>query len=106
MDGLEATRRIRDWEKERGRPQTPILALTAHVLAEHKQRFFTAGCSDFIQKPVKKRNLIETLGRIRSGFQPAGRIRDAAAGIAGPYPFHRAKRMCGLCGRGPGGLYR
>ena len=54
MDGLEATRRIRAMEKERGLSRTPIIATTAHVLEEDRQRCRDAGMDDFVAKPIKK----------------------------------------------------
>lgn len=43
MDGLEATRAIRDWEQERGLARTPIVALTASALDEDVRRTLEAG---------------------------------------------------------------
>lgn len=48
MDGLEATRAIRALT-EHG--TLPIVALTAHALAEERQRCFDAGMDDFLSKP-------------------------------------------------------
>ncbi len=63
MNGLEATRTIRGRERASGRAPIPIVALTAHAFEEHKRKFYDAGCTDFIQKPVKKRVLLETLNK-------------------------------------------
>jgi CheY-like chemotaxis protein len=61
LDGLDATRLIRQWESEQGLAPTPIIALTASVLDEDVQTALAAGCSMHIGKPVKKRILLDTL---------------------------------------------
>lgn len=63
LDGLEATRRIRAIERERGMQKTPIIAATAHVLEEDRDRCRLAGMNDFIAKPIKKPNLEQTLNK-------------------------------------------
>jgi CheY-like chemotaxis protein len=63
MDGLEATRRIRALEAERGLPHTPIVAATAHVLEQDRERCRLAGMDDFLSKPVRKPKLDDILRR-------------------------------------------
>ena len=63
MDGYEATRIIRKWEREGELNRTPIVALTAHALKEDKQKSLDAGCDGHITKPIKKKKLIETIVR-------------------------------------------
>jgi len=61
MDGLEASRQIRAWEAERGRPPVPIVTLTAHAFVEHRQQCHDAGCNAFLAKPVRKLELLRVL---------------------------------------------
>ena len=61
MDGYAATRAIRAWEKAHGRVRTPIVALTAHAFAEHRERALQAGCDDFLSKPLAKVDLLGLL---------------------------------------------
>jgi CheY-like chemotaxis protein len=58
MDGLDATRQIRQLP---GHQATPILAMTANAFAENKDQCFEAGMDDFIAKPVIPEMLYETL---------------------------------------------
>ncbi len=61
MDGIEATRLIRALEKSPQR--TPIIAVTAHALANEKQALLKAGMDDYITKPIHEmqlKQLIET----------------------------------------------
>ncbi|MBF0286107.1 MAG: response regulator, partial [Magnetococcales bacterium] len=64
MDGYTATREIRRWEGEGGRPRLRIVALTAHALEGEAERSREAGCDLYLSKPIKKQRLLEVLGRI------------------------------------------
>ncbi len=55
FDGWEATRRIKAEESTRN---IPILALTAHAMAEHRDKALAAGCVDFDTKPIEFNRLL------------------------------------------------
>jgi CheY-like chemotaxis protein len=63
MDGLEATRRIRAWERETGRARTPIIIVSANGLTEHVDAGRAAGADDHVAKPVSAASLLGALSR-------------------------------------------
>jgi len=63
MDGLDATRAIRRWERDEGRPHTPVVALTANAMEDDILRCLDAGCDAHLAKPVRKAALIASIGR-------------------------------------------
>ncbi len=71
MDGLEATRRIREAEAAGVRARVPIIALTAHAYAEDKAACATAGMDGFLSKPFTESALWaevrRTIAAVRAG---------------------------------------
>lgn len=63
MDGFEATRQIRKLEHSKRLPAVPIIALTAHILDEHREQGAQAGMDDFLGKPLDCQLLYATLDR-------------------------------------------
>jgi CheY-like chemotaxis protein/signal transduction histidine kinase len=61
LDGFSAAQQIREWEKSRGRPALPIVALTAHILPEHREHSRRAGMNAHIAKPVELAQLREQI---------------------------------------------
>jgi two-component system, sensor histidine kinase and response regulator len=62
MDGFEATRIVRQRERESPRPEAlPIIALTANALSGDRQRCLEAGMTDYITKPIDPLALITLL---------------------------------------------
>ena len=57
MDGLEATRAIRAFEKEQNQRPVHIVAMTANALAEDRQACALAGMDGFLSKPFKANDL-------------------------------------------------
>jgi len=64
LDGIEAAKHIR--EREAGEPgrRTPILALTANALVEHRYACFEAGMDGFLIKPIDREKLVEALAEL------------------------------------------
>jgi len=58
MNGYEATQQLR----KRGYT-APIVALTAHAMAEDCQKCLAAGCNDYLPKPFQHRALLEIVVR-------------------------------------------
>ena len=61
MDGYEAMRRIREWEKSHGLARTPIIAFTASSFEEDVQRAVESGADLHVAKPVKRDALAEAI---------------------------------------------
>jgi|GEM_PF-1637193 len=71
LDGFEASMRIRAWEKHHDYAPLSIIALTAHVELEHKERVFDSGMNYFLTKPI-------TLDKVREALIRLGLLaRDA-----------------------------
>ena len=67
MDGLEATRLIRADARFAG---LPIVAMTAHAMAEQRQQCIDAGMSDHVAKPIVPERLVETILRHANRQKP------------------------------------
>src|SRR5947209_10795994 len=83
MDGYEATLVIRRMGFTR-----PIVALTAHAMAEERPRCIAAGCTDFLSKPITREHLLETASRYlprRAGAKPVAQL--TAVKPAAPKPI-------------------
>jgi len=61
MDGLTATRAIREWEQANRRPATPIVALTAAALKGDQEQCVAAGCTAYLTKPIKQEVLLQAI---------------------------------------------
>jgi CheY-like chemotaxis protein len=74
MDGLAATRAIREREAATGRARTPIIALTANAMAHQIAEYVAAGMDSHVAKPIDARKLFQAL---EAAFQETA-AEDAA----------------------------
>ena len=57
MNGMDATRAIRNIEKQRSGPRVPIIGLSGDAFLEQQMRARTAGMDDYLSKPILKEEL-------------------------------------------------
>ena len=82
MDGIEATRAIREMEGDYYK-NLPIIALTANALVEAREQFKDAGMNDFIAKPIRTKDLFKCIAKyipkdkiITCDNQPVNNLKD------------------------------
>ena len=66
LDGWEATRQVK------ANPETasiPIIALTAHAMAEDREKALAAGCDEYDTKPVELPRLLEKIQGMLDGLK-------------------------------------
>ena len=73
MGGLAAMRAIRTWEREHGRPPTPMLAVSANATDEHVMEAKEAGADDHVAKPIVRETLFEAIARYAKPMGADGR---------------------------------
>jgi PAS domain S-box-containing protein len=100
-DGLTAARAIRELERQRGRPATPIIALTAHAGHTDIEMSTKAGCDAHLSKPISKAKLlaaIETYGRRHGATSKTGnsipiRMPEGLEELVPPYLSSRRQEI-------------
>ena len=84
VDGIEATRRLRQDARWSG---LPVVALTAHAMASDRERFLAAGMDDYLAKPIEERDLLRVLARwLRTDGAVSPQPPAAPASAAEPCP--------------------
>ena len=63
IDGFEATRQLRQLEKQNGWRRTPVIAVTASILRDEHDACISSGMDDFLAKPFKQSALHDVLQR-------------------------------------------
>jgi CheY-like chemotaxis protein len=70
MDGLEATRVIREQEAAEGRRPCYIVALTAEAMSGDREKCHRAGMDDYLAKPIRPAELQAALQRFTTQYEP------------------------------------
>ncbi|MBB3166906.1 response regulator [Simiduia aestuariiviva] len=68
MDGFEATRSIREYERRNMLPDSIIVALTAHAMQEHREAVYACGMNHYLSKPV-------TVDALKQAFEKVGLLK-------------------------------
>jgi len=79
VDGLEATRMIRDWELANDSSRTPIIVLTASVLQDDVRKTIAAGADAHLSKPVTRGMLLAAIQELGDTDGEAPSNHDDAA---------------------------
>ena len=74
MDGLEATRRIRDRQSSVLDHNIPVIAMTALAFSEDREHCLEAGMNDYISKPIEPNALARALERWLPGKKKENRV--------------------------------
>ncbi len=72
MDGYEATKKIREMEEQTNSERTPIIAMTANVLAGESDACFAVGMDGYLPKPLTRKSFREKLAEWLEPAQDEG----------------------------------
>jgi HPt (histidine-containing phosphotransfer) domain-containing protein len=91
MDGLEATRGIRERQKNpAAHPNYAgrilIIAMTAHAMVADRERCIAAGMDDYLPKPIRPKEVRDAIERWGSKINPVEEIKSAPAPAPAPAP--------------------
>ena len=67
-DGLETTRKIRAWEKRKGK-KVNIIGIASYTIEEERKKLLHAGADYCIAKPIYKKSLAEALENLSANGQ-------------------------------------
>jgi len=93
MDGIDATRAIRERERKSG-GHIPIIAITAHAAAQDRVRCFDAGMDSYLTKPIKSELLRAAIAELfpETAVQPTSSSGQASGGYV---DFDQLKEFVG-----------
>jgi len=92
LDGLDATRALREQEQARGTAHLPVIAMTAHAMTGDRERCLAAGMDNYISKPIRSHDLFATIEATLDRCAPAAAAIDwsvALETVGGDRPLLR-----------------
>lgn len=69
MDGATTTKLFREWESKVGSRHLLIIALSAFSLKQDRDQFFLAGCDEYLTKPIRRVDLVDSLSALLKKFE-------------------------------------
>lgn len=69
MDGATTTKLFREWEERVGRKHMLIIALSAFSRKQDLEDFFSAGCDEYLTKPIRRMDLVSALSGVLQKFE-------------------------------------
>jgi two-component system, sensor histidine kinase and response regulator len=93
LDGLDATRMIREWERKHEMRPSSIIALTASVLDEDVKRTLAAGCNAHIGKPLTKKAILNAIRTALVGLGTRSQDEILDANDSSPRPIRDAATL-------------
>jgi two-component system, cell cycle response regulator DivK len=75
IDGWEATRRLK---ADPATAAIPVIALTAHAMADDRRRASEVGCDAYLAKPVEPRRVVQEVERLLAGAAAPADAPDGA----------------------------
>jgi len=82
MDGRACTEQIRLWENTQSGSPLPVVALTAHAMANEKRALLHSGMDDYLTKPISERQLVQVVMKwtgLSLGAAPLERVDEQQA---------------------------
>jgi len=95
MDGIEATRRIRELEQGRGK-HVPIIAMTANAMQGDRAKCLEAGMGGYVSKPIVAEQLDAEMARVLGRHVPLLTVKEGLPATDVDKVYDRAEALARL----------